>query len=696
MADNVTANPGTGGATFASDDIAGIQYPRGKITLGADGVNDGDVSSSNPMPVGGTLLTTIANNLPTQGQKTMAGSQPVTIASDQSAVPISAASLPLPTGAATAALQTTGNTSLASIDGKLGSLGQKLMAGSAPVVIASDQSAIPVSGTVSVNALPTGANTIGAVNLAQYTPVTGRLPVDGSGVTQPVSGTVTANAGTGTFAISAAALPLPTGAATETTLSAINTKTPSLATAVPAYNASAEPTREVGESIWACSFAAVGASVLSTDFTSPIVGTGVTYNQTAGSLNILTGTGTNAEFLTRSTVAFQGSLRMRASIVASQRIANQNLMITLADLIGEALTYNIVSATVVNVTKTAHGFTSQNVGQFMNLGGITGAAGVPGRYSIAAIVDANTIQFTVAGWPATGTGTLSLFGWNYYRNLVTGVTATNIAWDAQRRGWATGDTTATINTTASPGTIIQNDANGRDAFLMDALRATATSPTFTTRASRYENLPDPDVQLYVWIWSFNGTVAPASTTTWTLGFISVETFANLPIYVQGLRANGTANALPVNIASPATLPVSLATNTPTLAAGTNLAADVGVQIRATTNGTTVTNILSAASNNLTQLKATAGKIAGGFLTNTTASLQYVKLFNVPSASVTPGTTAATTQIALQPNQTVPLHQGDLGIFIGGTGLTIMIVTGSALTDNTATTAGSVVGFIAWV
>jgi hypothetical protein len=36
--------------------------------------------------------------------------------------------------------------------------------------------------------------------------------------TQPVSGTVTANAGTGTFAISAASLPLPSGAATETTL----------------------------------------------------------------------------------------------------------------------------------------------------------------------------------------------------------------------------------------------------------------------------------------------------------------------------------------------------------------------------------------------------------------------------------------------------------------------------------------------
>jgi hypothetical protein len=56
------------------------------------------------------------------------------------------------------------------------------------------------------SALPTGSNTIGAVNLAQYTPASGRLPVDGSGVTQPVSGTVAVSGSVavtnaGTFAV---------------------------------------------------------------------------------------------------------------------------------------------------------------------------------------------------------------------------------------------------------------------------------------------------------------------------------------------------------------------------------------------------------------------------------------------------------------------------------------------------------------
>lgn len=68
MADNTTLNIMTGGDVIATDDIAGVKYQRQKITIGADGVNDGDVSAANPLPV-------------------------------------TAAALPLPTGAATAAAQ---------------------------------------------------------------------------------------------------------------------------------------------------------------------------------------------------------------------------------------------------------------------------------------------------------------------------------------------------------------------------------------------------------------------------------------------------------------------------------------------------------------------------------------------------------------------------------------------------------------
>lgn len=362
----------------------------------------------------------------------------------------------------------------------------------------------------------------------------------------------------GTTAVSATSLPLPTGAATQATLAAINGKIADLATR-PLDNASpGQPVRAIGQEVWNVSFADSGASVLSSDFIAPIVGTGVTYNQTASSLNVVAGTSTNAEFLTRSTIAWRGSMRLKFGIVASQRIANNNFAVLLADLIGAGLSYTINSATSVTVTVPGHTFTSQSVGQFINLGGITGAAGVPGRYAIASVVAGTSITFTVAGWPVSGSGTLTLFGHSYVRNLFTGVTATNVAWDSQRRGWATGDTTATINTTASPGTVIHNELTGRECFLMDQLRATSTTPNVATRASRVENIPDDNLDLYIWIWNFNGTVAPASSTTFTIGFIALEKFANFPVYIQGFRALGDTNAPRVAISGVAN-GVSIAT-----------------------------------------------------------------------------------------------------------------------------------------
>lgn len=87
------------------------------------------------------------------GQATMANSEPVVIASDQSAVPVSAASLPLPTGASTSAKQdtiighvdgiegllTTIDADTGSIDSKTPALGQALAAASVPVVLPAAQ-----------------------------------------------------------------------------------------------------------------------------------------------------------------------------------------------------------------------------------------------------------------------------------------------------------------------------------------------------------------------------------------------------------------------------------------------------------------------------------------------------------------------------------------------------------------------------
>jgi len=74
------------------------------------------------------------------------------------AVPISALTLPLPTGAAT-------ETTLAGVSAKFGSLGQKTMAASAPVVLASDQAVLSVTGPLTdtqlrAAAVPVAVNSV--------------------------------------------------------------------------------------------------------------------------------------------------------------------------------------------------------------------------------------------------------------------------------------------------------------------------------------------------------------------------------------------------------------------------------------------------------------------------------------------------------------------------------------------------------
>lgn len=167
--------------------------------------------------------------------------------------PISAASLPLPTGAATAALQTSGNASLTAISAQLPTtLGQKTMANSLAVVIASDQSPIAVTSAANYAQGATTAGEIGPLIQAAttataptYTTATtnplslttvGALRVDGSAVTQPIS---------------AVALPLPAGASTSALQTAGNATLTAISGQLPAT---------LGQKTSAASFAVVLAS----------------------------------------------------------------------------------------------------------------------------------------------------------------------------------------------------------------------------------------------------------------------------------------------------------------------------------------------------------------------------------------------------------------------------------------------------
>jgi len=125
----------------------------------------------------------------------------------------------LPTGAATSALQGTCNTSVASLDTKTPALGQAAMAASRPVVIASNQSAVPVSGTFWQATQPVSGTFWQATQ-----PVSGTVAVSNFPASQAVTGTFWQ----ATQPVSAASLPLPSGASTEATLALIKAKTDNL------------------------------------------------------------------------------------------------------------------------------------------------------------------------------------------------------------------------------------------------------------------------------------------------------------------------------------------------------------------------------------------------------------------------------------------------------------------------------------
>lgn len=147
MADNIQVTQGSG-TVMATDDIGGVQFPRVKLVLGANNTNDGDVASGNPMPVQGAVTANAGTGSFTVAQGTAANLNATVVGTGTFAVQAAQSgtwnvgnitgTVSLPTGAAT-------ETTLSGMSGKLpATLGQKTMANSLAVAIASDQGNVPV------------------------------------------------------------------------------------------------------------------------------------------------------------------------------------------------------------------------------------------------------------------------------------------------------------------------------------------------------------------------------------------------------------------------------------------------------------------------------------------------------------------------------------------------------------------------
>jgi hypothetical protein len=165
----------------------------------------------------------------------------------------------------------------------------------------------------------------------------------------------------------------------------------------------------------------------------------------------------------------QGAHIARIKQLVSQRIANQNFHIAIADIQGENLNCT-TSSDGLSITvemPVEHGFTSDNIGQSCFLGGVAGiASSVPGRYAITD-VSGNFVTFSpifACTWSrSTTTATVTFQGGNPIFNLNETATVS-----------ASSDVAAIVNGVV---TLLTQASGGVTTF--NCLNAGATSGTLT-------------------------------------------------------------------------------------------------------------------------------------------------------------------------------------------------------------------------
>jgi hypothetical protein len=183
----------------------------------------------------------------------------------------------------------------------------------------------------------------------------------------------------------------------------------------------------------------------------------------------------------------------------------------------------------------------------------------------------------------------------------------------------------------------------------------------------------------------------ARVTTYTSGSVTGAAIGgNIPPIIVPNTVAISSGA--VTVSSGTITTVSTVTSA-TLAASANLVGDVAVGVRANaTNAGTIAKILSAASTNATLVKATAGRVYGWSLSNTTAAYKFVKLFNKATAPV-PGTDVPVFTIGIPANSSVSISHPAGMAFATGIGYSITNLAADA--DTTVVAASDVLGSIVY-
>jgi hypothetical protein len=338
---------------------------------------------------------------------------------------------------------------------------------------------------------------------------------------------------------------------------------------IPTEAVTALPITQTPQKTWRSGFDAAVASGPDTTFMTAIAnGSGIAVSQSGGSLLITSGTTAFSETILRSVPSWYGTSKVRYSMTLSQRIINCEVYVELVDVIGDGLTIVHTNSTTVVVTIPSNPFTTANVGQSIYIGAISVASSLNQRAAIAS-VSGNDVTFTGAGFAATGTGTCSLFGYNYHHVYYDGAVATSTKYATCRNGWASADTAVTINTTAAGHVGLFTAEAGKGAYF-DQLSASSTTVELTQRGSAVRNVPEDQTILRIQIRMRNLATAPLSTTTATIGFIEVDQFVAQQMSLVGVEAMSSNQALPVQLVGSAST-IGTVTTVSTVTALTTLA-----------------------------------------------------------------------------------------------------------------------------
>lgn len=221
----------------------------------------------------------------------------------------------------------------------------------------------------------------------------------------------------------------------------------------------------------------------------------------------------------------------------------------------------------------------------------------------------------------------------------------------------------------------EGSLDGTNWFSVQAIRSNAN--TIETSTGNLSAAP-----AYAWELSVNGTNffrvrATAFTSGTQVWRFQPAPYATEPI--PGAQVSGT---------QPVSGTVTANIGTGSLAAGTNAIGDVGLQVRANATGAaTIHHIVATASTNASVVKASAGRVLGYCLSNTTAAWVYVKFHNQTTAPTAGSGVVMTVGIPPNGKAECAIPQG-IGF---GTGIGRTIVTGAADADATAVAANAVVG-----